>query len=272
MRTTTNDIAIPDQTGTLAVVTGANSGIGFGVSQRLAAGAMVILAVRATARGNRAAQAIRAASPDAQVVVEQLDLASLASIEAFAARLLRACAEWRHLGTGTSQPGQHDPGHRQIDEGLTAGVRALKIAREATVARDPGVGAFHDPAPGFETGFPLESLGLFSPCTNMGGKTKFVKDLAHLLVVVSFVQTHSLGMCLSWLWTLDNDALDGRAQQFHVMTVCSVNYRSNWHSMSIGRAHSVSHRSCHDRSDWAQFFLRPMGLWPWLRPLRASSS
>jgi NAD(P)-dependent dehydrogenase (short-subunit alcohol dehydrogenase family) len=27
MRTTTNDIAIPDQTGTLAVVTGANSGI-----------------------------------------------------------------------------------------------------------------------------------------------------------------------------------------------------------------------------------------------------
>jgi len=89
MRTTTNDIAIPDQTGTLAVVTGANSGIGFGVSQRLAAaGAMVILAVRNTDKGNQAAQAIRADSPDAQVVVEQLDLASLASVEAFAARLL----------------------------------------------------------------------------------------------------------------------------------------------------------------------------------------
>ncbi len=89
MRTTTNDIAIPDQTGTLAVVTGANSGIGFGVSQRLAAaGAMVILAVRNTDKGKQAAQAIRADSPDAQVVVEQLDLASLASVEAFAARLL----------------------------------------------------------------------------------------------------------------------------------------------------------------------------------------
>ncbi len=89
MRTTTNDIAIPDQTGTLAVVTGANSGIGFGVSQRLAAaGAMLILAVRNTDKGNQAAQAIRADSPDAQVVVEQLDLASLASVEAFAARLL----------------------------------------------------------------------------------------------------------------------------------------------------------------------------------------
>ena len=89
MRTTTNDIDIPDQTGTLAVVTGANSGIGFGVSQRLAAaGAMVILAVRNTDKGNQAAQDIRAASPDAQVVVEQLDLASLASVEAFADRLL----------------------------------------------------------------------------------------------------------------------------------------------------------------------------------------
>ena len=89
MRTTTNDIDIPDQTGTLAVVTGANSGIGFGVSQRLAAaGALVILAVRNTDKGNQAAQAIRAASPHAQVVVEQLDLASLASVEAFAARLL----------------------------------------------------------------------------------------------------------------------------------------------------------------------------------------
>ena len=89
MRTTTNDIDIPDQTGTLAVVTGANGGIGFGVSQRLAAaGALVILAVRNTDKGNQAAQAIRAASPHAQVVVEQLDLASLASVEAFAARLL----------------------------------------------------------------------------------------------------------------------------------------------------------------------------------------
>src|SRR6266849_9628281 len=89
MRTTTNDSDIPDQTGTLAVVTGANSGIGFGVSQRLAAaGAMVILAVRNRDKGNQAAQDIRADYPDAQVVVEQLDLASLASVEAFADRLL----------------------------------------------------------------------------------------------------------------------------------------------------------------------------------------
>ncbi len=86
---THQDIDVPDQTGTLAIVTGANSGIGFGVSQRLAAaGAMVILAVRNRDKGNQAAQDIRADYPDAQVVVEQLDLASLASVEAFADRML----------------------------------------------------------------------------------------------------------------------------------------------------------------------------------------
>src|SRR5215469_3532951 len=61
---------------------------------------------------------------------------------------IRACAETGHLGTGADEPSHHDPGHRQIDEGLAARVRALKIAREATVARDPGIGAFHHPSPG----------------------------------------------------------------------------------------------------------------------------
>lgn len=86
---TMRDLTIADQTGTLAIVTGANSGIGFGVSTRLAvAGAEVILAVRNLTKGHQAAQAIRAAHPAAQVSVEPLDLASLASVEAFATRML----------------------------------------------------------------------------------------------------------------------------------------------------------------------------------------
>src|SRR5215831_6860398 len=61
--------------------------------------------------------------------------------------VLRTCAEIGHLGTGSDEPRQHDPGHRQIDEGLTARMRALKIAREPTVARNPGIGPFHYPSP-----------------------------------------------------------------------------------------------------------------------------
>jgi hypothetical protein len=61
-------------------------------------------------------------------------------------QVFRACTETGHVGTGASQPCHHDPGHRQIDEGLTAGERALKITGEATMARDPCIGAFNDPA------------------------------------------------------------------------------------------------------------------------------
>jgi hypothetical protein len=46
------------------------------------------------------------------------------------------------------QSGQHQSCHGKIDKGLTTGVRALKIAGEPTMVRDPGVGAFDDPSSG----------------------------------------------------------------------------------------------------------------------------
>src|SRR6266849_10579717 len=61
---------------------------------------------------------------------------------------MRRCAERRHLGTGASEPGHHQSGHREINKGFTTGVRALKIAGKPTVMRDPGIGAFHHPYPG----------------------------------------------------------------------------------------------------------------------------
>ena len=92
-RTTTRDeateIEVPSQTGKLAVITGANSGIGLETARRLAlAGADVVLAVRSVDKGKGAADDIRGTAPDSTVSVSALDLASLASIEAFAASML----------------------------------------------------------------------------------------------------------------------------------------------------------------------------------------
>src|SRR5215467_10048248 len=75
---------VPGQHGRLAVVTGANTGLGFETAQVLAArGASVVLAVRDTDKGKQAAARI-AAAVGATVTVQPLDLACLESIRAAA--------------------------------------------------------------------------------------------------------------------------------------------------------------------------------------------
>ncbi len=84
---TTNDI--PDLSGRTAVVTGATSGIGYEAALALAAhGAETTLAVRDNARGQACATRIRNAHRGAKVNVSVLDLASLASVRAFAERTI----------------------------------------------------------------------------------------------------------------------------------------------------------------------------------------
>ncbi|MGO9103319.1 MAG: SDR family NAD(P)-dependent oxidoreductase [Mycobacterium sp.] len=81
---------IPDQTGRVAVITGANTGLGYETALALAAhGAHVVLAVRNLDKGKDAAARITAASPHADVVLQELDLTSLDSVRA-AARQLRS--------------------------------------------------------------------------------------------------------------------------------------------------------------------------------------
>jgi NAD(P)-dependent dehydrogenase (short-subunit alcohol dehydrogenase family) len=81
---------IPDQTGRTAVITGANTGLGYETADALAArGARVVLAVRNLDKGKAAADLITRAHPGAEVSVQELDLTSLASV-AEAADALRA--------------------------------------------------------------------------------------------------------------------------------------------------------------------------------------
>lgn len=77
---------IPDQRGRVAIVTGANTGLGFETARMLAAhGAAVVLAVRDVEKGRRAAARITG-----DVTVQALDLSSLDSIRSAAADLRAA--------------------------------------------------------------------------------------------------------------------------------------------------------------------------------------
>lgn len=79
---------IPDQTGRIAVVTGANTGLGLETAKALAAkGAHVVLAVRNLSKGQGAVDWISRTVPDADLELQQLDLSSLASVRTAAEEL-----------------------------------------------------------------------------------------------------------------------------------------------------------------------------------------
>jgi NAD(P)-dependent dehydrogenase (short-subunit alcohol dehydrogenase family) len=83
---TTSDI--PDQSDRVAIVTGANTGLGYHAAAALAqTGAHVVLAVRNLEKGNLALARIVAAHPHADVTLQELDLSSLASVRGAATAL-----------------------------------------------------------------------------------------------------------------------------------------------------------------------------------------
>lgn len=83
---TTDDI--PDQSGRIAVVTGANSGLGLETARALAAkNAKVVMAIRSLDKGETAAADIAKTAPGADLELLQLDLSSLESVRRAAAEL-----------------------------------------------------------------------------------------------------------------------------------------------------------------------------------------
>ena len=110
---------MPDQSGRVAIVTGANSGMGYDTAAVLAdKGAHVVLAVRNLDKGNQAADRIKAKSPNAVVAVQELDLTSLDSVRK-AADELRA----------------NIPAHRPADQQRGRDVRADAARPPRTASR-----------------------------------------------------------------------------------------------------------------------------------------
>jgi len=87
-RSTWTSTDIPDQTGRTAVITGANTGLGYETAHALAGrGARLVLAVRNLDKGKAAADLIGRRYPGADVTVQELDLTSLDSVRAAADQL-----------------------------------------------------------------------------------------------------------------------------------------------------------------------------------------
>jgi NAD(P)-dependent dehydrogenase (short-subunit alcohol dehydrogenase family) len=103
---------IPDLSGRVAVVTGANRGLGREVTRYLAGhGARVVMACRDESSGDETAAALRAEGVSGPLEVRALDLAGLASIEKFAAGL---------AGEPRLDLLANNAGLMAVDRGLTA--------------------------------------------------------------------------------------------------------------------------------------------------------
>ena len=80
---------IPNQSGRIAVVTGANGGLGLETARALAgAGAHVVMAARNPEKTEAAVAQVQTSHPDASLEVAPLDLGSLASVRACAEKIL----------------------------------------------------------------------------------------------------------------------------------------------------------------------------------------
>lgn len=136
---TTKDI--PAQAGRLAVVTGATGGLGFEIAAALAAAdAQVVIASRDGAKGAAALARLHGRAPPGAVRFEPLDLADLASVRAFADRLLEAGRPLHLLVNNAGVMGA--PKRRTTMEGLeeTFAVNHLgHFARPAGCCRCCGV-------------------------------------------------------------------------------------------------------------------------------------
>ncbi len=110
------DENIPNQSGKLVLVTGANSGLGYEVTRALARkGATMLMACRNLEKAEEAAAKVRDENPKGKVRLMQLDLADLGSVKRFAGEFH---SEYDHLDLLVNNAGVMAPPYGQTADGF----------------------------------------------------------------------------------------------------------------------------------------------------------
>jgi NAD(P)-dependent dehydrogenase (short-subunit alcohol dehydrogenase family) len=164
---------IPHQKGRIAVVTGANSGLGYHTAQALALkGAKVIMACRSMEKGEVARLKILALDPEVEPELWYLDLASLKSVRTFSEKFHAVCERLDLLINN-------------------AGLMAIPLGRTAE---------------GFEMQFGVNHLGHFALSAQLwqlltqtpGSRIVQVSSLAHKFGRIRFEDLHWIKKYRKW--------------------------------------------------------------------------
>jgi NAD(P)-dependent dehydrogenase (short-subunit alcohol dehydrogenase family) len=157
---------VPDQSGRIALVTGASAGLGLETAKVLAAhGATVVLACRDIAKVERAAEPIRAEAGRASVRVVRVDLASLASVRQAATKVR---SSYPRLDLLVNNAGVMDVPYQRTEDGFELTLAANHLGHFAL------------------TGLLLDRL-LATP----GSRIVTVSSLAHRRGVIRFDDLHA---------------------------------------------------------------------------------
>jgi hypothetical protein len=95
----------------------------------------------------------------------------------------------------------------------------LPADEQTAKAVEPGVGALNDPAPGAIADLAGERPDLLAASTQMKREAELGGQLAHLGVVVAFVEAKALRMCLAGHRSRDDDAFQRRPRQLVIVAV-----------------------------------------------------
>ena len=151
--------------------------------------------------------------------------------------------------------------------------RFLFPSRQDTAeAIHPAMSPLHHPTTRFETGLSFDRLRFLTARLDVGRITEFLDQITHRVIVIPFVQTHTLRMPSAGFGTFDWNTLQRRFDQLAIMSISAINRQANGYATSLRKQTALNAFLGPIRRIGAGFFPRPAELWSWRRPWTAKTN
>ena len=144
--------------------------------------------------------------------------------------------------------------------------------QDAAKAIHPAMGSLHHPTTRLEAGLSFDRLRFLTACLDVGRITELLDQIAHRVIVITFVQAHPLRMASAGLGAFDRNTLQRRLDQLAVMPIGAVNRQANRYAAGFRQQTAINAFFGPIRGIGAGFFPRPAGLLSSRRPSTATTS
>jgi len=99
--------------------------------------------------------------------------------------------------------------------------------QDAAEAVHPAVSSLHNPAACLETGLSFDRLSFFTTRLDVGRIAELLYQITHRVIVITFIQAHTLWMSSAGLGAFDRNTLQSRLHQLAIMPIGAINRQAN---------------------------------------------